>query len=161
MKARCKLSSKTSGVKDTLKKTTGMFAGFREFIARGNAVDLAVGVVIGAAFGEVINALVDKFLSPLIGALFGQPSFDNVLQFEIGLFGDPAIVQPGAILTALFNFLIVALALYFAVVLPLNKLAEKKDQVLDIDKEEEEEEVSPEVALLTEIRDSLREDQAK
>lgn len=137
-----------------------MFAGFREFIARGNAIDLAVGVIIGAAFGEVVNAVVDNFLSPLIGALFGQPSFDNVLQFEIGLLGDPAIVQPGAILTALFNFLVVAFALYFFVVVPLNKLAEKKDEVLGIE-ENEEEEVSDEAALLAEIRDTLKEQAAK
>lgn len=135
-----------------------MFQGFKEFISRGNAVDLAVGVVIGAAFGEIITAVTDKFLSPLIGALFGQPSFDNVLQFEVGLFGDPAVVQPGAILTAVVNFLIVAVAIYFFVVVPLNKLAEKTNLDLGIAKEEEEEEeeVSPEVALLTEIRDSLK-----
>lgn len=155
------MSKEATGVADKVKKATGMFAGFREFIARGNAIDLAVGVVIGAAFGEVVNALVDKFLSPLVGALFGQPSFDNVLQFEVGLFGDPAIVQPGAILTALFNFLIVALALYFVVVVPINKLAEKKDEVLGVEDEQEEEEVSPEVALLTQIRDSLQADAAK
>ncbi len=135
-----------------------MIQGFKDFISRGNAVDLAVGVIIGAAFGEVVNAVVDKFFSPLIGALFGQPSFDNVLQFKIGLFGDPAVVQPGAILTALFNFLIVAFALYFFIVVPLNKLNEKKDELLGI--EEEEEEVPPEIALLTEIRDSLRGEEA-
>lgn len=131
-----------------------MFAGFREFIARGNAVDLAVGVIIGAAFGEVVNAVVDKFFSPLIGALFGQPSFDSVLEFEVSLLGPPALVQPGAILTAMFNFLIVAFALYFFVVVPLNRLAEKKDEVLGI--EDEEEEVSAEAALLAEIRDTLK-----
>lgn len=135
-----------------------MIQGFKDFISRGNAVDLAVGVIIGAAFGEVVNAVVDKFFSPLIGALFGQPSFDNVLQFKIGLFGDPAVVQPGAILTALFNFLVVAFALYFFIVVPLNKLNEKKDELLGI--EEEEEEVPPEIALLTEIRDSLRGEEA-
>lgn len=136
-----------------------MFAGFRDFIARGNAIDLAVGVIIGAAFGEIVNAVVENFFSPLIGALFGEPSFDNVLQFEVGLMGDPAIVQPGAILTALFNFLIVAFALYFFVVLPINKLSEKKDEVLGI--EEEEEEVSPEAALLAEIRDTLKAESTK
>ena len=136
-----------------------MIQGFKDFISRGNAVDLAVGVIIGAAFGDIVNAVVEKFFSPLIGALFGQPSFDNVLEFKIGLFGDPAVVQPGAILTALFNFLIVAFALYFFIVMPLNKLNEKKDELLGI--EEEEEEVPPEIALLTEIRDSLRGEEAQ
>lgn len=135
-----------------------MLQGFKEFISRGNAIDLAVGVVIGAAFGQVITAITDSFLSPLIGALFGQPNFDDVLSFQIQLLGDPAVVKPGAILTALLNFLIVAFAIYFFVVVPLNKLAAKKDQALGVEKADEEEEVSPEVALLTEIRDSLRKD---
>lgn len=134
-----------------------MLSGFKDFISRGNAIDLAVGVIIGAAFGDVVNAVVEKFFSPLIGAIFGQPSFDNVLQFEIALFGDPAVVQPGAILTALFNFLIVAFALYFFIVIPLNKLAEQKEKMLGIEDEDKEEEVSPEVELLREIRDSLKE----
>lgn len=134
-----------------------MLNGFKQFISRGNAIDLAVGVVIGAAFTEVINAVVTKFFSPLIGAVFGQPSFDNVLQFEIGLFGEPALVQPGAILTALFNFLIVAAALYFFVVLPLNKIADQTDKLLGTQTESKgkEKELSPEVQLLTQIRDSL------
>lgn len=134
-----------------------MLQGFKDFISRGNAVDLAVGVVVGAAFGEVISALTDKFLNPLIGALFGKPDFTSLLQFEIKLFGEPALVQPGAFLTALLNFLIVAAALYFLVVMPLNKMNEKKDKLLKVDgKAEEEEPVSAEVALLTEIRDSLK-----
>lgn len=135
-----------------------MLQGFKDFISRGNAIDLAVGVIIGAAFGNVITALTEQFLNPLIGALFGQPNFDDVLSFEIGLFGDPAVVKPGAILTALLSFLITAAALYFFVVMPLNKLADKKDEVLGIEQEEEEEPVSAEVALLTEIRDSLKKD---
>ncbi len=132
-----------------------MFAGFKEFISRGNAIDLAVGVVIGAAFSTVIDSLVEKVISPLIGAIFGQPNFDSVLQFEIGLLGEPAVIQPGAVITALFNFLTVAFALYFFVVLPMNKLAEAQNKDVDVD----EEEVSPEVALLSEIRDSLKESQ--
>ncbi len=131
-----------------------MLSGFKEFISRGNAMDLAVGVIIGAAFGQIVDAFVDKFLSPLIGALFGEPSFDHVLQFEVGLFGDPAIVQPGAVLTAVFNFLVVAIALYFFIVVPLNKMAAKTDALLGIEQEDDEE-LSPEAVLLTEIRDSL------
>ncbi|MDU3550376.1 MAG: MscL family protein, partial [Actinomyces sp.] len=70
-----------------------MLKGFKEFISRGNAVDLAVGMVIGAAFTAVVTALVEKFLNPLIGGLVGKPNFDSFLEFTVG----SATVQPGAI----------------------------------------------------------------
>ena len=133
-----------------------MIQGFKDFISRGNAIDLAVGVVIGAAFGEVITALVEEFLNPLIGALFGKPDFNSLFEFQIHLLGDPAVVRPGVFLTALLNFFIVAAALYFVVVVPINAMNKKKDAMLDLDKTEEEPEVSAEVQLLTEIRDSLK-----
>ena len=133
-----------------------MIQGFKDFISRGNAIDLAVGVVIGAAFGEVITALVEDFLNPLIGALFGKPDFNSLFEFQIHLLGDPAVVRPGVFLTALLNFLIVAAALYFFVVVPINAMNKKKDVMLELNKTEEEPEVSAEVQLLTEIRDSLK-----
>lgn len=124
-----------------------MLQGFKDFIARGNAIEMAVGIVIGAAFGGVVNAAVDSFISPLIGGLFGQPNFDNVLSFTVG----DAVVMPGAILTALVNFLLVALAVYFLIVVPMNKLAELRVS----DKEEVVEEIEANTQLLTEIRDLL------
>ena len=133
-----------------------MIQGFKDFISRGNAIDLAVGVVIGAAFGEVITALVEDFLNPLIGALFGKPDINSLFEFQIHLLGDPAVVRPGVFLTALLNFLIVAAALYFFVVVPINAMNKKKDAMLELNKTEEEPEVSAEVQLLTEIRDSLK-----
>lgn len=123
-----------------------MIKGFRDFISKGNAIDLAVGVVIGAAFTAVVTALVEKFINPLIGGIFGQPKFDSVGQFSIG----DAVVQPGAILTALVNLLLVGFALYFFIVMPMNKLNERKAK-----KEEVEEEVGEDIQLLREIRDSL------
>ena len=133
-----------------------MIQGFKDFISRGNAIDLAVGVVIGAAFGEVITALVEDFLNPLIGALFGKPDFNSLFEFQIHLLGDPAVVRPGVFLTALLNFFIVGAALYFVVVVPINAMNKKKDAMLELNKTEEEPEVSAEVQLLTEIRDSLK-----
>lgn len=124
-----------------------MLQGFKDFISRGNAVDLAVGVVIGAAFNSVITALVEGFINPLLGAIFGQPNFDSVGQFTV----NSATIQPGVILTALLQFLIVAAALYFFVVLPLNKLAERRAK----GEEPESEAPAEDVALLTEIRDLL------
>ncbi len=124
-----------------------MLQGFKDFISRGNAIEMAVGIVIGAAFGNVINAVVDSFINPLIGGIFGQPNFDSVLSFTVG----SAQVMPGAILTALVNFLLVALAVYFFIVLPMNKLAEMRSS----DKEEAADEIEANTQRLTEIRDLL------
>lgn len=129
-----------------LKKSGGMLTGFKDFISRGNAVDLAVGVVIGAAFGAVITSIVEGILNPLIGAIFGQPNFDAVWTLTIN--GTP--IQPFIVVTALVNFLLVALAIYVCVVVPLNKLAAKRTVA-----EPEPEEQSDESLLLTEIRDIL------
>lgn len=124
-----------------------MFQGFKEFIARGNVVDLAVGVIIGAAFGKVVTAFVDKFINPLIGALFGEPNFDTVMQFHV----NGATVQPGAVVTAVINFLIVAAAIYFLIVAPMNKLAARRKA-----EDTEPEAPTDDVRLLTEIRDLLQ-----
>ena len=124
-----------------------MLKGFRDFLMRGNVVDLAVAVVIGAAFTAVINALVKGIISPLIAAIFGQPNLDEVGTFTI----NGADFSLGVVLTALFNFLCVALAVYFAIVLPINKLAEMRKR----GEEPEPEAPSEEVLLLTQIRDAL------
>ena len=123
-----------------------MLQGFKEFVARGNAVDLAVGVVIGAAFGGVVTAIVEKVLNPLVAGIVGQPNFDDVLAFTLG----DATVQPGAVVTALVNFLLVAGAIYILVVTPMNRLAARR-------RDEEAEPAAPadDVRVLTEIRDLL------
>lgn len=121
--------------------------GFKEFIMRGNAVDLAVGVIIGAAFTTVVGAIVTNLFTPLIAAIFGKPNLDSVLTFTI----NKAEFSIGAVLTALLNFLLVALALYFFVVLPLNHLQKlRKQGVID-----EPEGPSEDVLILTQIRDLL------
>ncbi|WP_166347305.1 large conductance mechanosensitive channel protein MscL [Phytoactinopolyspora limicola] len=125
-----------------------MLKGFRDFISRGNVVDLAVAVVIGAAFTVVINSVVDGLINPLVAAIFGEPDLTQVATFEI----NNAQFSIGLILDALFNFLIVAAAIYFVVVVPINKLRALKAQ----QEAEEAEEVAEEVALLREIRDELR-----
>ena len=126
-----------------------MLQGFKEFIMKGNVIDLAVAVVIGAAFGAVVNAIVDSVLMPLIAALFGAPSFDDWLVLDI----NGVLVKFGVVLTAVVNFLLVAAAIYFAIVLPMNKMIERRNRRLGIDPAEEE--VPEDVALLTEIRDLL------
>ncbi|MDU0968973.1 MAG: large conductance mechanosensitive channel protein MscL [Actinomycetaceae bacterium] len=132
----------------------GVFAGFKAFIARGNAMEMAVGIVIGGAFTAVVTAIVEKFINPLIAGLVGKPNFDNVLEFHVR----SATVQPGAIITALVNFLLIAAAVYFLIVLPMNKL--NAAAVARAKKEKDEADaapapVDPNVALLTEIRDLL------
>ncbi len=123
-----------------------MIHGFKEFITRGNAIDLAVGVIIGGAFATVVNALVTSFLNPLIGGLVGKPTFDHWGEFHL----NDATVQPGAVLTALINFLLIALALYFFLVLPMNKWAQRRATGT-----QETAEISEEAKVLVEIRDLL------
>jgi len=97
--------------------TRVLWQGFKKFIARGNVIDLAVGVVIGASFGAVVNALVRDFLTPLIGLIGGKPDFSNfALTVGSSKFGI------GDFLNALISFLIISLVIYFFVVLPINKI---------------------------------------
>jgi large conductance mechanosensitive channel len=123
--------------------------GFKDFITRGNVVDLAVAVVIGAAFTTVVNSIVEGIINPLIAAIFGQPNLAAVGNFSI----NGADFSFGVVLAAVFNFLCVAAAIYFLVVVPLNKLAERRAK----DEPAADEAASPtEVELLTEIRDALK-----
>lgn len=98
-----------------------MIKGFRDFIMRGNVIDLAIAVVIGAAFGAVIASFVADLLTPLIAAIAGQPDFSN-LTFTI----NGSKFMYGSFINAIISFLLVAAAIYFVVVVPLNKLRERK-----------------------------------
>ena len=139
-----------------------MLREFKEFVARGNVVDLAVAVIIGAAFGKIVTSLTDEIIMPIVGALFGGMDFSNyfvllkVPENYTGSLGDyaalkaagAAMIGYGAFISAVINFLIIAWAL-FLVVKGINRLSAK-----------EEEKPSPappqEVQLLTEIRDLLK-----
>ncbi len=98
-----------------------MLKEFRQFVMRGNVVDLAVAVVIGAAFGAVVTALVTDIVTPLIAAVFGKPSFDR-LAFTIN--GSHFLY--GAFIDAVLSFVTVAAAIFFLVVKPLNILAARR-----------------------------------
>jgi large conductance mechanosensitive channel len=123
-----------------------MLKEFRDFIMRGNVVDLAVAVVIGAAFGAVVASLVSDIITPLITMIFGKPSF-NDLQFTI----NGSHFRYGAFLDAVFTFLTVAAAIFFFVVKPLNALAARRKK----DVEPEPEAPAEDILLLTQIRDLL------
>lgn len=92
-----------------------MLKGFRQFLLRGNVIDLAVAVVLGAAFGAVVTALVKDLLTPLIAALVGRPDF-SAIQFEIN--GSRFLI--GDFINALISFLLIGAAVYFFVVVPMN-----------------------------------------
>lgn len=94
-----------------------MLSGFKQFILRGNVVDLAVGVVIGAAFGTVVTALVKDLINPIIALLVGKPDFTGI-SFTIR----GTVFPIGDFFTALVSFLLIAAAVYFFVVTPVNAL---------------------------------------
>jgi large conductance mechanosensitive channel len=97
-----------------------MFKGFREFILRGNVVDLAIAVVIGAAFTGIVNALVADLINPLIAAIVSKPDFSFLTLHVHG-----GVIKYGDFLNALISFLIIAITVYFLVVLPVNTLMAK------------------------------------
>ena len=129
-----------------------MLKEFKTFLMRGNVIDLAVAVVLGAAFGLVIASIVDNLITPILG-LFGDQDFSQYgITLKEGEGGNPDIVLGwGAILTAIINFIAVAAAIFFLVVKPVNMLVERRKRG-----EEEPEEVPADIALLTEIRDLLQ-----
>ncbi|SDY39354.1 large conductance mechanosensitive channel protein MscL [Herbiconiux ginsengi] len=137
-----------------------MLKGFREFILRGNVIDLAVAVVIGAAFTGVVNAIVTNIFNPLIAAIFDASDLDNVAVWTL----NGSDIKFGSVLGALIQFLLVAVVVYFVFVLPINHLkkaafAIKKTPAESL--EETKEELPPtETELLIEIRDLLARENA-
>jgi large conductance mechanosensitive channel len=121
-----------------------VIAEFKEFINRGNFIDLAVGFVMGVAVAGVINTFVERLIMPLIGLVFGEPNFDEVGQFACT--NGECAGSVGAVITAMISFLLVALALFF-IVKAYNKLQRTSPEP-DADPDD--------VVLLREIRDELR-----
>ena len=122
-----------------------MIEGFKKVIMRGNVVDLAVGVVVGAAFNTVVQQLTDSFLNPLVQLLSGGHEFSGTWRIR------EVVFTWGEFLNSVIAFFITAAALYFLVVLPMNTLAERRKR----GEEPEPAAPSEEVRLLTEIRDAL------
>jgi len=125
-----------------------MLKGFKDFILRGNVVDLAVAVVIGAAFATIVTAFTDSIIKPLINAI--TPASSPGLGVTLIAGKDSTYVDFAAVITAAINFVIVAAVIYFAIVLPVNVIQERRRRG---------EETGPaeptEVELLAEIRDLL------
>lgn len=142
-----------------------MIKGFKEFIAQGNALELAVAVIIGGAFKPIVDSIT-KVIMTIIGQLIGQPNFDSLGAFSLYQDGSytfhlatakeladnpDSFVMPGTIVTTIINFLLIGIAVYFAIVMPMNKVRERMAKQKAA---EEAAEVS-DVELLTEIRDLL------
>ncbi|GAB4216604.1 MAG: large-conductance mechanosensitive channel protein MscL [Synechococcales cyanobacterium] len=125
-------------------------AEFRKFIDRGNVLDLAVGVVIGGAFGRIVSSFVADIFTPLLGLMVGGVDFSS-LELVIGWNPEkPAAIKYGLFIQAVFDFLIVAFAI-FILIRAINSLQRKRDEAPAIPPPP-----PPEVTLLTEIRDILR-----
>lgn len=125
---------------------------FKKFIARGNVIDLAVGVIIGGAFSSIVTSLVNNILTPILGLVLGGADFSNLAI----TFKDTRI-EYGAFIQSVIDFLIVAICI-FALVKFINKLMHLKKKE---EEKAEEPKKSAEVILLEEIRDLLKEDNKK
>lgn len=142
-----------------------MIKGFKEFIAQGNALELAVAVIIGGAFKPIVDSITTVIMT-ILGQLIGQPNFDSLGAFSLYQDGKytfhlataqelatnaKGYVMPGTIITTIINFLLIAIAVYFAIVMPMNKVNERMAK----QKAAEEAKEVTDVELLTEIRDLL------
>jgi large conductance mechanosensitive channel len=125
---------------------TDVYKEFKEFITRGNVIDLAVAVIIGLAFTAIINAIVSGLITPLIGMIGGSDFSD--LDFTI----NDSTFEYGEVINAVIQFLLIAAAVFFFIVKPINVLNERRRR----GEEPEPEELSDEAVLLKEIRDLLR-----
>ena len=125
-----------------------MLKGFKDFLMRGNVVDLAVAVAIGAAFTGVVKGLLDGLINPLIAAIVGATDISGFGEFTI----NKATFSLGLFLQAVLNFVLIAATIYFVIIVPMNRLAARRKHGV----EPEPQAPSEEVLLLHEIRDELR-----
>ena len=133
-----------------------MLKGFKEFVLRGNVIDLAVAVVIGAAFSAVVTSIVENVITPVLGAVGGADSLVGAFPISVG----KGTIELGTVLAAIIQFLIVAVVVYFVFVLPINHL--KKMAFIKKQQPTPEDTVKTpptEAELLTEIRDLLAKQQ--
>ncbi|MGX1852921.1 large conductance mechanosensitive channel protein MscL [Streptomyces sp. NBC_01456] len=143
-----------------MSESKGVLQGFKEFLMRGNVIELAVAVVVGAAFTNIVNAVVKGIINPLVGAL-GSQNLDHYQSCltatcakdpKTGAFSDGIYILWGSVLSAALTFVITAAVVYFLMILPINKWKERQM----FRKPVEDAPLGPtEIELLTEIRDAL------
>jgi large conductance mechanosensitive channel len=132
-----------------------MIKGFKEFILRGNVIDLAVAVVIGGAFTAVVNSIVASVINPIV-ALFYQPNESGQFGPEItGLYGQTVVFPLGDLISAVISFLAVAVVVYFVFVYPMNRLKERAAARAGLSEAAEEPKLPTEQEILVQIRDLL------
>ncbi len=138
-----------NAVKETIQKNGKIVGEFKEFISRGNVVDMAVGIIVGSAFTKIVNSLVADVITPIIGYLIKGINFSDIVYIFPDTLGTQAEValRYGAFVQAIIDFLIIALVVFFMVKL-LNRFRRKKEKAPPP-------KPSKEVELLTEIRDLL------
>lgn len=125
-----------------------MIKGFKDFLMRGNVIDLAVAVVIGAAFGSIVTAFTNNLINPLVALVGGM---ENPVGFAVQLGASPKTTMDfGALVTAVMNFVIIAAVVYFVFVMPMNKIKERRERGQEVGPSE-----PTDVELLKEIRDLL------
>lgn len=120
---------------------------FKEFFFAGNVIDLAVAVIMGGLFLQIVQALVNFILMPIIGILFGKPNFDDVMVLTI----NGSEIRIGAFLTVLVTVLLTAVAVFFFIVKPYNLYRERRARNLQVAPQ-----APTEIQLLAEIRDAIR-----
>lgn len=123
---------------------------FKKFISRGSVVDMAIGVIIGGAFGKIVSSLVNDIIMPLVGVILGGLDFSS-LSIKVG----DASIKYGSFIQSVVNFLIIALCI-FTMLQILNSIKEKADKKLGHKKEEEKAKKDEQIILLEEIRDLLK-----
>ncbi len=136
-------------IKAVAGKGKGLISEFKEFIAKGNVIDLAVGVIIGGAFSKIVTSLTDNILMPIVGVLVGNIDFTS-LAIKVNLYNRIVNIRYGLFLQNVVDFLITALCI-FIMIKVINKFMKKKEEV-----KEEAPAKSDEVKLLEEIRDALK-----
>ena len=130
-----------------------MWKDFKQFAMRGNVMDLAIAVVIGAAFGKIVTSLVENIITPLIGIITGGIDFTDKWKFGSG----EAQIQLGVFVQSIIDFVIIAFAIFMALRL-MNKMMRKKEIIEEV--KEKEPEIDTKEELLKEIRDLLKKEKA-
>ncbi|WP_065762368.1 MULTISPECIES: large conductance mechanosensitive channel protein MscL [Streptomycetaceae] len=156
--------SEVGALSDTAsEKKQGLLSGFKQFMMRGNVVDLAVAVVIGAAFTNIVNSVVNGVINPVVGAFGTKDLAGYTLCIKApctvdatGKVTQGVAVAWGSVLGAVLNFLITAAVVYFLMVVPMSRFLARRTAKLAQDKEPEPAEETPDIVLLREIRDALR-----
>ena len=136
---------------ELLNKGKGVFSDFKDFISQGDVIDLAVGVIIGGAFGKIVTSLVNDIIMPIIGMLIGGVDFTG-LKAQIG----EATITYGVFIQNILDFLIVALCI-FIFVRGIERMKKRMEEAFKKEEEEKEEKKDEQIVLLEEIRDLLKE----